>query len=76
MTSENVTCFYYWKNGGYIMEYAGMIDKYAPKIMELRDMENTRAEMRAGLIIMQIMDETMKEVKEKVGNLYSELIMR
>ena len=58
------------------MEYAGMIDKYAPKIMELRDMENTRAEMRAGLIIMQIMDETMKEVKEKVGNLYSELIMR
>lgn len=58
------------------MEYTDMIDKYAPKIMELRNIKSDRAEMRAGLIIMQIMDETMKEVKEKVGNLYSELIMK
>lgn len=58
------------------MEYTGMIDKYAPKIMELRDMESDRAEMYAGMIIMEIMDETMKEVKEKVENLYSELLMK
>lgn len=58
------------------MEYTGMINKYAPKIMELRDMENSRADMKAGYIVMQIMDETMKEVKDKVGNLYSELIMK
>ncbi len=58
------------------MMYTGMIDKYAPEIMKLRDMESNRAEMRAGLIVMKIMDDTMKEVKEKIGNLYSELIIK
>ncbi len=58
------------------MKYIGMIDKYAPEIMKLRDMESDRAETRAGLIVMEIMDDTMKEVKEKVGDLYSELIMK
>ncbi len=58
------------------MKYIGMIDKYAREIMKLRDMESNRAETRAGLIVMEIMDDTMKEVKEKVGDLYSELIMK
>ena len=56
------------------MTYAKMIDKYVSKIMELRDMDNTRAEMKAGLIVMQVMDEAMKDTKEKVGKLYHELM--
>ncbi len=56
------------------MTYAEMIDKYVSKIMELRDMDNTRAEMKAGLIVMQVMDEAMKDTKEKVGKLYHELM--
>lgn len=55
--------------------YKKIIEKYADEIVNLRDLEKGRAEARAGLIIMNIMDEATREIKEKVGNLYSELLM-
>lgn len=51
-----------------------MIDKYAPQLMELRNMEAGLAECKAGLLIMQIMDDTTKRLKNRVSDLYDELI--
>lgn len=56
------------------MTYEGMIDKYTPKIIGLRNVDDDTTEMKADLIVMQIMDETIKDTIEKVGKLYYELI--
>lgn len=55
-------------------KYKKMIDKYAPQLMELRNMEAGLAECKAGLLIMQIMDDTTKRLKNRVSDLYDELI--
>lgn len=55
-------------------KYTKMVDKYAPQIMELRNMEADLAECKAGLLIMKIMDDTTKRLKNRVSDLYDELI--
>ena len=50
-----------------------MIDKYVPMMVALSEMDNDRAEMRAGWILDRIVSDTEKTAKKKFDKLYHEL---